>query len=187
MATFLTPKILKALEFAALSHEGQSRLGQVPSPYISHPFAVGLILSQAGFSEEVIIAGIFHDLIEDTSVQFEDIEENFGKPIARLVAGVTEDISLSFLERKEKYLQHLREGSSEVAAISAADLFANRLSMLNELKQGTDLWKNFTWGPEATFAYDRKRIAVIQNKLDNPLVSELALLVDELEQLTNFG
>ncbi len=184
MSIFLTPKVLKALEFAAISHDGQKRKGGDMAPYISHPYAVGLILSQAGFSEDVVIAGIFHDLIEDTQVTHAELAEKFGENIANLVMEVTEDKTLDFFERKEKYLEHLKIATPEAASISAADLFANRLSMLNAIESGVDLWQNFKLGPAETFAFDRKRLAIIKTRTNHEFITEVETLVEELEKLS---
>lgn len=187
MSHSLTPKVLKALEFAAISHDGQKRKGGDMAPYISHPYAVGLILSQAGFNEDVVIAGIFHDLIEDTNVTHEEIKQNFGQTVADLVAEVSEDKSLDYFARKEKYLEHLKIATPEAASISAADLFANRLSMLNAIESGVDIWHNFKLGPKETFAFDRKRLAIIKTRTKHEFITEVETLVEELEKLSNLA
>lgn len=185
MSIFLTPKVLKALEFAAISHDGQKRKGGDMAPYISHPYAVGLILSQAGFNEDVVIAGIFHDLIEDTNVTYEELQQKFGETIADLVLEVTEDKSLDFFPRKEKYLEHLKTATPEAASISAADLFANRLSMLNAIESGLDFWQNFKLGPKETFAFDRRRLEIIKSRTSHQFITEVETLVKELEKLSS--
>ena len=58
-----------AIEFASVKHEGQYRKGG--APYITHPVAVANILKEKGFNEDYQIAGIFHDLLEDTDATLE--------------------------------------------------------------------------------------------------------------------
>ena len=93
---------MEALEFAALALELRKEgLSPQGIPYITHPAAVGLILTRAGMDEEVIIAGILHDVIEDTDKTHADIAASFGKRVADLVAEESEDPSLPYAEMKE--------------------------------------------------------------------------------------
>ena len=76
----------KALQIASIAHEGQYRKN-TKIPYIAHPVAVGMILQKAGYSEEMVAAGILHDTVEDTDITMEDIEREFGLEVARIVEG----------------------------------------------------------------------------------------------------
>ena len=71
------PRINQALEFAAQAHLKQIRKG-TDIPYITHPYAVGMILARSGCPESVVIAGILHDTVEDTDVTLESIRCAFG-------------------------------------------------------------------------------------------------------------
>ena len=66
-----------ALQFATEKHAGQTRIGG--APYISHPVAVAKLLGEAGYDEEYQIAGLFHDLLEDTDATCEEIAV-YGSP-----------------------------------------------------------------------------------------------------------
>ena len=81
--------IKSAIEVAVRAHEGQVRKG-TQTPYIIHPLSVGIILAKAGAPDEVIIAGILHDTIEDTPVTCEQVRGTFGGTIANLVKGASE-------------------------------------------------------------------------------------------------
>lgn len=78
-----------AIEFAAYAHRNQLRKG-TEIPYISHPFGVGMILLEAKCNEEVIIAGLLHDTLEDTETTEDDIHSRFGSEVLRLVQGASE-------------------------------------------------------------------------------------------------
>ena len=69
-----TPNLERALRWAAQGHDGQVRKGS-PVPYIEHPMAVAMILDRAGFPDEVVIAGLLHDLVEDTDVTRDDVRD----------------------------------------------------------------------------------------------------------------
>jgi (p)ppGpp synthase/HD superfamily hydrolase len=76
----------QVIEFATYAHRTQKRKG-TKIPYISHPFAVGIILQQAGCKEEVVAAGILHDTLEDTETTEEDLLTLFGPVVLEIVMG----------------------------------------------------------------------------------------------------
>lgn len=185
---YLTPNLLEAFEFAAVAHGGQVRKGPENIPYFSHPAVVALILAKAGFSEEVVIAGVLHDVVEDTKHSIEEISEKFGKRVAELVMGVTEDERLKWKERKQKYNEKIKQADREVKAISAADLIANRQSRLKFLRQGLNPWKYFddnTDYEKRVMANDAERLECIKSGLDHPMVAELEALLAETNEITN--
>jgi len=118
--------IKKAKEFAAKAHAGQFRKG-TDRPYVEHVFAVGDILENAGYPEEVVVAGILHDVVEDTDCTYEDIEKEFGKAVADIVDGVSEVKGGPWKERKINYIAHLTDENTpfESVIVSAADKFHN--------------------------------------------------------------
>jgi (p)ppGpp synthase/HD superfamily hydrolase len=186
---FLSQKVLEAFEFAAFAHQGQFRKNPGNIPYFSHPAAVGLILGRGGFRDEVVIAGLLHDVIEDTLFKEDAIRERFGEEILQLVMGVTEDKGLKWDERKQSYNNHLQTVSEEILAISGADLLANRTSLLLELQAGRNPWNSFSKNPkiymEKMIASDYDRIAIIKQRLNNLLVEELELVEQEVIKFSN--
>ena len=74
--------IHKAIEFAVIAHQGQTRKG-TDIPYIVHPFEVAQLLTAAGADESVIVAGLLHDTLEDTTITTEDIFHAFGGEVLR--------------------------------------------------------------------------------------------------------
>lgn len=135
--------IHKAIEFAALRHKDQKRKGTV-LPYIVHPMEVMQILTQNGCDENVIVAGILHDTIEDTETTYDDILENFGKEIADIVASESEDKSKSWKERKQTTIDRLPKESLETQLVCCADKLSNLRSMLFDYqKVGEKLWERF--------------------------------------------
>jgi hypothetical protein len=185
---YLSPKILEALEFASIAHKGQNRKFPVNVPYISHLLAVALILSKANFDEEVVIAGVLHDVLEDTPNNIDDIKSRFGEKAASLVRSVTEEKKLPWLERKEKYLTQLQNAGPEARAISGSDLLANRLSNLLGLRQGLNPWTQFSKTPveysQRIFSIDRRRLEIIKQDPGIPFLAELEEVMNEVEGLT---
>ena len=100
--------IEKAFEIAYHDHEGQCR--KSGEPYIIHPLWVGIILADLELDKETIIAGILHDVVEDTVMTEEEITETFGKEVALLVDGVTKLGQLSYSSDKlEVQAENLRK------------------------------------------------------------------------------
>jgi (p)ppGpp synthase/HD superfamily hydrolase len=170
---YISDNLIRAFEFASLAHAQQTRKDQ-RTPYISHPAGVAYILGQLGFAEEVVIAGLLHDVIEDTKYGYEDIEKQFGKAVADLVQHVTIPAGLEHSEGKRAYLDHLAVAPKEACAISAADLLYNRADNLLALEQGRDSWRKFPELPKILLDLDAERIAIIKKALaDHPLVADL--------------
>lgn len=80
-------RVRSAYEFALNAHENQTRVNG--EPYILHPVAVAEILAEYHRDADIVIAGLLHDIIEDTDYTFEDLEKRFGSTVASLVSGVT--------------------------------------------------------------------------------------------------
>lgn len=121
------PLILKAINFAADKHRGQSRKDAANTPYINHPIALAnLLANYAGVSDvNVIAAAILHDTVEDTDTTVEDIEELFGKNIRDIVIEVTDDKSLPSPERKRLQIEHAAIISHEAKLVKLADKISN--------------------------------------------------------------
>ncbi len=100
-------KISEAFDFACNAHEGQKR--KSGQDYIIHPCAVAEILAELNLESSVIIAGLLHDVIEDTKYDSKDIEERFGEEIATLVISVTKLKQVDFSNREEQQADNLRK------------------------------------------------------------------------------
>ena len=146
-------RVEEALEVAARAHEGQFRKG-TGIPYISHPYAVGLILMNEGCPEEVIIAGLLHDTVEDTDMTLDCIQERFGVVVATIVDGCTEDKSLRWRERKSEQIESLRIASPEICIVTCADKLHNIRTVISEYDEiGDNVWDRFHGGFEAQSWY----------------------------------
>ncbi|MFA6421890.1 MAG: RelA/SpoT family protein [Candidatus Buchananbacteria bacterium] len=95
-----------AYEYAYLAHKGQLRASG--DPYISHPLAVAQKLAELKLDMNTIIAGILHDIPEDTNYSLKDIEQNFGSEIANLVEGITKLGKIKY-RGFERYAENLRK------------------------------------------------------------------------------
>jgi len=100
-------KIIEAYELAENAHKDQKRLSG--EPYIIHPLEVAKILYNMGFNDEVIIAGLLHDTVEDTVVSLEEIREKFGQTVADLVDGVTKISMIKSENTKLSQAENIRK------------------------------------------------------------------------------
>lgn len=101
-------QIREAYELAKSAHGDQKR--KSGEPYINHPLAVAIILAELEMDKETIIAGILHDVVEDTAITDEELREKFGDEVALLVDGVTKLTQLSYSQDKlELQAENLRK------------------------------------------------------------------------------
>ncbi|SKA51922.1 bifunctional GTP diphosphokinase/guanosine-3',5'-bis pyrophosphate 3'-pyrophosphohydrolase [Enterovibrio nigricans] len=110
-AQYLPESHLEALRQAYLvardAHEGQTRSSG--EPYIIHPIAVARILAEMRLDHETLMAALLHDVIEDTDVTKEDLQQRFGDNVADLVDGVSKLDKLKFRDRKEAQAENFRK------------------------------------------------------------------------------
>ena len=92
-----------AFQMASKAHEGQKR--QSGEPYVIHPLHVAIILAELELDLETIIAGLLHDVVEDTDISLGDVEAAFGKEVADLVDGVTKLKQLSYKTTDKQEIQ----------------------------------------------------------------------------------
>ncbi|NDJ25103.1 RelA/SpoT family protein [Nostoc sp. B(2019)] len=101
-----TVLIASAFEFAYQLHQGQYR--KSGEPYIAHPVAVAGTLRDLGGSPAMIAAGFLHDVVEDTDVTIEEIDERFGPEVRQLVEGVTKLSKINFKSKTESQAENFR-------------------------------------------------------------------------------
>ncbi len=97
----------RAFAFARDMHRGQKR--ESGEPYITHPVMVALILTEMELDMEAIVAGLLHDIVEDTPVTSEDIKRDFGEDVSLLVEGVTKLDKIQFTDKAEQHVESLRK------------------------------------------------------------------------------
>jgi (p)ppGpp synthase/HD superfamily hydrolase len=115
------PIATAAVEFAVERHAGQLRHVD-RAPFVMHPIEVGSLLSSAGYADEVVAAGVLHDVLEDTDTSVRELEERFGTVVSALVSAVTEDASIEDERvRKRALRSQVARGPADAVAVFAAD------------------------------------------------------------------
>lgn len=135
--------VRKAAEFAAKAHEGALRKGS-PIPYITHPMEVAMIVALMTEDQDLIVAAYLHDVIEDAGVVYEELEQQFGTRIARLVRRESEDKSKSWIERKQATIDRLASAGREDKLLAFGDKLSNLRSTAKDyLVVGDEIWQKF--------------------------------------------
>jgi (p)ppGpp synthase/HD superfamily hydrolase len=137
----------RAIEVAAKAHRNQVRKGTDIS-YITHPYAVGMMLARADCDDEVVAAAILHDTVEDTDLTLDDIREQFGDRVASIVEGCSEpDKSAPWEDRKRHTLEYLKTAPWEVRVVALADKLHNLHTIgLAHVQSGEGVWDRFKRG-----------------------------------------
>ncbi|MFW6035580.1 MAG: HD domain-containing protein [Halanaerobiales bacterium] len=176
-------KYEKAVIMAATAHKGQIRKGS-GEPYIIHPFTVAMTLIDEGCNEEVVIAGLLHDTVEDAEITFLNIEEKFGKEVTRLVRGATEvDKSLPWEERKNHTINYIKKAPLDERLLICADKLHNINSMIDDYEKiGEKLWQKFNGNKEQQKWYYTKILESFNSFDDIP--SKITIF-DRLEKAVN--
>ncbi len=182
--------IRRAFEIARDAHQGQKR--KSGEPYIIHPIHVGIILANLELDKESIIAGILHDVVEDTDMTLDDVKAVFGEEVALLVDGVTKLTQLSWSKDKlELQAENLRKmflamaKDIRVILIKLADRLHNMrtLEYMTPAKQREKATETMDiYAPLA----DRLGISKIKIELDDLCLKYLEPLVyEELTESLN--
>jgi GTP pyrophosphokinase len=185
----LGPRFLRAFEFAAEKHSGQVRKAST-IPYIAHLMGVASLVLEAGGDEDLAIAALLHDVVEDCggAPMLKEVRRRFGARVAKVVDGCTDadtDPKPPWRDRKEKYIRLLRSADSDTRLVSAADKLNNVRSILSDYRAiGESVWSRFNGGREGTLWYYRTlRDEFLGRKL-NRVTRDFDLAVEELESLT---
>ncbi|KUG02415.1 gtp pyrophosphokinase, (p)ppgpp synthetase i [hydrocarbon metagenome] len=176
-------RIERACELASQAHAGQVRKG-TNIPYITHPMAVGIILAEAGATTDAVIAGIIHDVVEDSHITLEEVEMLFGNRVRTLVEACSElDKSLPWEERKNHTLQSLQDVDRDIWLTTLADKLNNIRTMLRDHAIcGEEIWSRFNRGRQEQEWYYRGLVTALrQNRKYLPcMFNEFEKLVDIL-------
>ncbi|MCF8335361.1 MAG: HD domain-containing protein [Bacteroidales bacterium] len=151
--TSIKGTVIRAIEFAALRHSGQTRKGNTKSPYINHPIqVVSLLLRFQENDSDLLSAAALHDVIEDTAEGDEEVqklqktvEQHFGNKILSIVQEVSDNKQLPSHERKQKQIQNTPYISNEAKKIKLADKICN----IKEIKEDPPVG----WSKERKNAY----------------------------------
>jgi len=186
----LGQRFQKALLFAAQKHAGQARKAST-IPYVAHLMGVASLVLEAGGDEDLAIAGLLHDVVEDCGGEkmLKEVRHRFGARVARIVDGCTDAYVIpkpAWRDRKEAYISRLKKEGSDTRLVSAADKLNNVRSILSDYREiGESVWSRFNGGRDGTLWYYRTLLAEFMRDKPNRITRDLDLAVRELEALVN--
>ena len=166
----------QATQYIARKHEGQYRRG-LNVPYSTHLFGVARILKAANYEDDIVVAGLLHDVLEDTDATEEEVGELFGDNILTLVKAVSEpDKSLNWEQRKQHMINQIKYLNEGALAIFLAEKIQNVRAIKYELSQlGESTWNHFNAGKDMQYWYYANIIEQIKKYHPN------AVLLPDLE------
>jgi (p)ppGpp synthase/HD superfamily hydrolase len=183
----LGPRLQRAFRYAAEKHSGQTRK-QTAVPYLSHLMAVASLVLEAGGDEDMGIAALLHDVVEDSGgmPRLREVRRQFGMRVAKIVEGCTDSFGEpkpEWMERKKDYLREVKHADAETRLVSAADKLHNVRTILVDYRQdGESVWKRFSGKKEGTLWYYRALSDEYQRRNPNRITRELEIAVAELER-----
>jgi (p)ppGpp synthase/HD superfamily hydrolase len=181
---FHSELLSSAVSFVLEHHGQQVRKIDGRTPYAAHLFGVALILQRAGCDTDTVAAGLLHDVLEDTEVNYEELERAFGPRIAEIVRGVTEDKRLPWEARKQLYIETVGRAGPEVRAVCAADKINNLTSIAQEhTVRGELVWDVFRRGREQQLGFYDATLEAIGAGWDDPLLHEYRRALDLVKRL----
>ncbi len=130
-------RIEQAIRAASVLHKGQVRRGQTPFPYVTHLYAVAMLVADYTDDEDIIIGALLHDTLEDTDYTASELHDDFGATVMELVLGVTEPGAphgeqTAWKDKKSEYLKQLKNAQHGSLMIAAADKIHNMRCVVEE-------------------------------------------------------
>ena len=190
MPAILSQRFEEAVIFSLHLHTDQKRKGS-GIPYAAHLLAVTSLVIVDGGDEDLAIAAMLHDAVEDQGglETLSKIRRIFGDRVAVIVDGCSDSYSIPKIpwrQRKERYLEHLLTANSDVLRVSLADKLHNSRTILRDLRvHGEKTWARFNGGKEGSLWYYRKLVDIFSNSdLSSPMVYEFASTVDAIKKLS---
>ncbi|MDP2812407.1 MAG: HD domain-containing protein [bacterium] len=173
----------KAYRFMLKAH-GQQKRKTDNSPYVIHPLMVAKKLAQLDFPDTVIVAAMVHDILEDTDVTEQTLRQELGDEVVDIILPLSEDKSLEWEERKERYIEDVKNASIESKAVAIADKIHNLESLLATYKDlGPNIWTKFNRGKEQKMHFEEEMLKVFKNTWQNPMIAEYEKLLEQVKKL----
>lgn len=173
--------IEKALQLATRAHDGQVRKND-GSPVIVHVTMVGFMLKEHGFDENIVAAGICHDVLEDTQISTDDLIKELGPDVAKIVEDVSENKKLLWEERKAQYAAHVEVAPEAAKAVAVADKIHNAETIIFDYQvKGKEVWKVFNRGKDQQVWFHELVCTGLEKSWNHPLVARYRMAVEKLK------
>ncbi len=187
----LSDRFNDALGYAERLHRHQTRKGNA-IPYVAHLLAVSAMALESGADEDVAIAALLHDAVEDQGgiETLEEIRGRFGDRVARIVAACSDSTATDpkakapWRDRKEAYLAHLAHADLDIARVTAADKLHNSSAILRDLRRhGPETMKRFGSSPAAILWYHAAVAAALAPHRNDAPIDEIEAVCEKIAEL----
>ena len=191
-ATILTDRFDRALLYATHVHGGHVRK-DTSTPYIAHLLAVAATVLEYGGDEDLAIAGLLHDSVEDAggTARLDDVRNRFGARVARIVEACSDSLAdtargepkAHWQDRKTRYLKDLEKADKDVLLVSLADKVHNARSILRDLKKPgihEKVWNRFNAPKKLQLWYYGKLADTFCKMMPGQLSDELQEIAEAL-------
>ena len=185
--TFLTERYAQAVAYASILHGAQVRKG-TDIAYMSHLLGVSSLVIEAGGDEDLAIAALLHDAVEDAGglPRLADVRARFGDRVADIVRACSDSTdeewkrSVSYRTRKQAYLDHLADAPDDVVLVSTADKLHNARSIVTDLKRSeVEVLAKFNGKPEEVLWYYEQCLGIaVDRRVSDTLTLPLTAAVD---------
>ena len=189
----MSERFNRALQLAMFVHSGQIRkqthnAHDIPLPYITHPVTVATLVQRYDGTEDQIIGGLLHDVLEDGGAQWAGpIRGEFGDGVLQIVEFCTDgtpDASgrkAPWEARKQGYLEHLRKTDGPGLLVSACDKLANLEAIaLDLIEHGDSVWNRFTATKDQSLWYYGELVKAFAGRVPEPLAVALGRTYENL-------
>ena len=170
--------IEQAIRAASVLHKDHVRKGSVPYPYVTHLFAVAMIVSDYTTEENTIGAALLHDTLEDTDYTEKELEDDFGGAVRDIVSQISEPhmeikSDLDLFEQKKQYVKNLKNASEDALIIVAAEKIHNMRSAVEEyIDNYSGFIADFGTSIEERLLIYQEISNMLNRKLKNAILSE---------------
>lgn len=189
-----SPRYYEAVRYAGEAHATQyrKRLNGAEVPYLAHLLSVSALVMESGSDEDLCIAALLHDAVEDQGGQqrADDIRARFGERVADVVLGCSDSFTDDpenkppWRQRKVAYIAHVREASRDVRTVSCADKLHNARSIVRDLKTlGSRTWSLFTASGSDTVWYYQGLVEAFSDGEAPPHLPQLRAVVARMTEL----
>jgi (p)ppGpp synthase/HD superfamily hydrolase len=169
----------QAIRAGSILHKDQIRKGSVPYAYVTHLFAVAMIVSDYTDDEDTIVSALLHDTLEDTDYTEKELEDDFGGSVKDIVVSITEpfkdetDNNKTKAEQKKLFLKQLKNANEKALIVLAADKIHNMRSIIEEFyNDHSTFLAEFGTAIEDRIMFYQELSNVLNRKLKNDILAE---------------
>ncbi len=181
-------RIEQAIKAAAVLHKDQVRKGAVPFPYVTHLYTVATIVSDYTDNEDIIIAALLHDTLEDTDYTAEELQDDFGGEVKDMVLAITEMQPTGgskpvWRDVKKGYIKQLKNAPHGALVVAAADKIHNMRCVVEEYhSKPSEFMADFGGSLDDRLLMYQEISNILNRKLTNEILAEFNHVFEEYKK-----